>query len=89
MPKKTSFFAKLDDPKTTHTHFEQIGIDELLQSHIEDSFGTEVRHKLYREVQGFEIDDNGIIVRKSYKAIQIFAPNSLKKRIWISTTTPC
>lgn len=51
------------------SNFEPTRVDELLQAQVLDSFSSYIlcKRNKWRGVQGFEIDDNGLIVWKSNK----------------------
>lgn len=60
----------------------QLELKKLLQAHLYDSFCSEVRHKLYQG--GNSMSRNRLkwlFVRRSFMAMQSFAPHSVQERI--------
>ena len=75
-------FSTLDEPAPADSTFQPISIEELLKAQLTDAFSVDVRRRLNKaEVNAFDLDDNGILVRTSDKGNQIVAPQSLKDRI--------
>lgn len=63
----------MGDPKSPCTTFEQICVKVILQAQLQDPFCAEVPRKPNDwEVQGLEIDENGLDIRTADKVIQIF-----------------
>lgn len=62
--------ATLESPKPSNAKGKSIVVEELLQAQLHDAFCAEIHRKLNEgEVQGFESDDNGLLVRTSDKGI--------------------